>query len=93
MGFYCKLKEEVHVTRIIEMISTKLLTRNDIEQRVLKKREYLKEYPITEIPEEDDVKKWTSFLPPIVPYKIGSIRSVTKEREKELIDEMRQEKP
>lgn len=87
-----KIKEEVYVTRITEIISTKLLARNDVEQRILKKREYLKEYPITEIPEENDVKKWTSFLPPIVPYKIGTIRSVTKEREKELIDEMRQGK-
>lgn len=84
-----KVKEEQYVTNIKGVIEQFLYKRNDIVNLYDVKREYLLTHPEENIPESHDVKKWKSFLPPIVPFKVGSIRSITKEFKDELIEELR----
>ena len=44
---------------------------------------------IEEIPEENHYKKWTSFLPPLFKINSGTIRTISKDLEKELMDSMK----
>ena len=84
-----KIKEEQYVSNIKGVIEQFLYKRNDIVNLYDVKREYLLTHPEENIPESHDVKKWKLFLPPIIPFKVGSIRSITKEFKDELIEELR----
>ena len=86
-----KLKEEVYVNKIKDTIEKFLIKDVEVENLYLDKKQYLTIHSFEEIPDENDYKKWTSFLPPLVNINLGSIRTISKDLEKELMDSMKKQ--
>lgn len=83
-----KFKVDVYVTNLKTMIE-KLIKNDEIRNLYVLKREDLESTTIETIPSELQVQKWTSFLPPLVSYHIRELRNVTKEFEKDLLEQMK----
>jgi hypothetical protein len=80
-----KLNTDVYVSKISETIET-IILRPDIKSLYDNKRE-LREVEI--VPEEHNVAKWLTFLPPVVPYEMGTIQTVPREFENDLLELIR----
>jgi hypothetical protein len=67
--------EKMTVTMIQEQlkkIATIALKNGEIDERYLKKREFLVINEIDDIPQEHSVQRWSHFLPPLIQYAIQS---------------------
>ena len=86
-----KLKKEVYVEKIKDIIEKHLIKNTTIENLYLKRKEYilLNNIVFDEIPQEHSLNKWTTFLPPIVPIKLKSISAPTKDFYQELMKKMK----
>ena len=82
-----RLKIDVYNTSIKSMID-KLVKTDDVRNLYVTKREDLGSKSET-IPDEIQIQKWTSFLPPLISYKIRTLQNVTKEFEKEFFEQMK----
>ena len=65
-----KYKQEVLTTRIKTLLENNIMTRPEMEELYVKKREYILLNPELIAPDEHSISKWKHFLPPIVPYEI-----------------------
>jgi hypothetical protein len=65
-----KYKAEVLTTRIKTLLENNIMTRPEMDELYVKKREYLLLNPELIAPDEHSISKWKQFLPPIVPYEI-----------------------
>lgn len=86
-----KLKKEVYGEKIKDMIEKFLIKNITIENLYLKRKEYIliNNIVFDEIPQEHNLKKWTTFLPPIVPIKLKSINAPTRDFYQELMKKMK----
>lgn len=84
-----KLDQATCSKKIKETIELFLMKNMEIQNAYLEKRKYLVQHPNEAIPDELDVAKWTGFMPPIVKFEMPSLRTVTKDFEKNLIDEVK----
>jgi len=82
-------KKEVIISRIKGSIDEVLLPNPEVKRKFEEKTDYLLTNPSTEIPEEHDISKWTSFLPPLVNYKIKHLVNISIEFKKSLINDLR----
>ena len=59
--------------------------RQDVQKLYENKRDYLVNYPDQDIPADVDVKRWTHFLPPVVPFSVeaNTVTGISEEYEKE----------
>ena len=80
-----KLSSDIYVSKLSEILGT-IILRPDIKSLYDIKRE-LREVEV--VPEEHNVARWLSFLPPVVPYEMGTIQTVPREFESDLLDLMR----
>jgi len=65
-----KYKPEVLTTRIKTLLENNIMTRPEMEELYVKKREYILLNPELIAPDEHSISKWKHFLPPIVKYDI-----------------------
>ena len=70
----------------IKDVMERIIIRQDINERFLKKREYILLHPDDIIPEEHSISKWVSYLPPIVDVSLKQLNTITEQFEKELVD-------
>jgi hypothetical protein len=74
----------------IKKIVSSVLKIVEIDERYLKKREFLIANPEEDIPDEHNIEKWKHFLPPIIDTNIiGSLRSVSADFKTEFISLMK----
>jgi len=74
----------------IKKIVSSVLKIVEIDERYLKKREFLISNPEEDIPDEHNIEKWKHFLPPIIDTNIiGGLRSVSADFKNELISLMK----
>lgn len=85
-----KIKITEYENKIKETIEKYLYIRTDIIKLYDVKRHYLVLHPEEDIPEYHNIKNWTSFSPPVVPFKVGSIRAITKDFDKEFLEQLKQ---
>jgi hypothetical protein len=86
-----KYSVDVLSKRIQTIIDKYVITRSDITDMFLKKREWMQLNPVLVAPEEHSIKKWRHFLPPLVQFSILSkIRNIGGDFEEELYSVMRQ---
>lgn len=89
-----KYKAETLTTRIKTLLENNIMTRPDMDDLYLKKREYLLLNPDLSVPEEHKISKWKHFLPPIVPFDVTKqIRNVTSDFVSELESQMKKGNP
>lgn len=82
-----KLNTVALTGRIKDVIDKHMMKRNDVQDLLSQKREYLILVPDQEVPDDHSIKKWTQFLPPVVPINvIASLRGITSEYKSELMD-------
>ena len=75
---------------IIESI---VIKHNEVDEMYLKKREYMLNHPIREIPEDFVVEKWRHFMPPLVDTNIiKGLKSVAEDFSKEYMELLRRGK-
>lgn len=80
-----KVKLEIYISKIKDTLKS-IADKPNINAMYNLKREL----HITEsIPEEHNVSKWLTFLPPVVPYEMGVIQTVPREFENDLLELMR----
>ena len=79
------LSKDIYVSKLSETLET-IIRRPDIKSLYDIKREL---HGDEIVPEEHNVAKWLSFLPPVVPYEIGTIQTVPREFENDLLELMR----
>jgi hypothetical protein len=71
-------KDEVKVAANIKTFINKyLINNNDVQQRMKEKAEYLMFNKEERIPEEHDLTKWSTFLPPLQRFHIRSLEPIT----------------
>jgi hypothetical protein len=84
-----KLDVNIYVSKIREALEKFIVnTRPDIMDMYLRKREYITEHPNSLVPEEHSVDKWRSFLPPVVPFKMIGLQTISKDFERDFLDTM-----
>ena len=64
-----KLSSQILLNRMKKVVELILQNNYEIQDLLLKKRNYIAENPQVLV-EEHDIKKWTSFLPPLLDYTI-----------------------
>ena len=82
-------KQEFILTRIKSSINDVLLSLPDVKRKFDEKTEYLLTTPANAIPEEHDIKRWSQFLPPLVPFKIKRLANISDEFKKSLMNDLR----
>jgi hypothetical protein len=82
-------KSEVIMKKIKEAIDTVLLINPDVIRKFEEKTNYLLTSPVTEIPAEHDIAKWTQFLPPLVSFKIKNLVNISPEFKRSLLSDLR----
>lgn len=80
-----KLNLDIYVSKLSETLKN-IIVRPDIISMYNIKREL---HSNEVVPEEHNVAKWLSFLPPVVPFEMGTIESVSREFENDLLELMR----
>lgn len=71
------------VARMKEIIEKFVVTRPEINELFVRKREYMLLHTDEVTPQEHSISKWNHFLPPVVEYSISNVRNVTGEFEKD----------
>jgi hypothetical protein len=69
-------KQDFILNKIKGSINDVLLTLSDVKRKFDEKTEYLLTNPANSIPEEHDIKRWSQFLPPLVPFKIKRLANI-----------------
>jgi len=82
-------KQEFILNKIKSSINDVLLALPDVKRKFDEKTEYLLTNPTNSIPEEHDIKRWSQFLPPLVPFKIRRLANISDEFKKSLINDLR----
>ena len=83
------LKKENYVDKIKDILETKIMTNPEIGLLYENKHKYLELHPQETIPKEHHIDKWTSFMPPVVPFELKGLRTVSKDFEKELLEALK----
>jgi hypothetical protein len=74
-----KTKEEVIASKIQGFIENYLIVNQDITRKFQEKEAYLLLNGGKEIPQEYSIDLWTNFLPPLMPFKIKGLMSISQE--------------
>jgi len=72
-----RIKEEKLADTIKIFIIRYLLPYSEVEQKIREKVEYLLANPEIDIPNEHNITKWSTFLPPLTRFHIKSLQNVT----------------
>ena len=83
------LKKENYVDKIKDILESKIMTNPEIVALYENKHKYLELHPQESIPDVHHVNKWTSFMPPVVPFELKGLRTVSKDFEKELLEALK----
>lgn len=84
-----KYNENIIMNRIKQTIDKVLLKKSEINELILKKKEYLILNPEKRIDNTVGIKRWVEFLPPLVDIKLHkSITNVSPEFKKEIYKNM-----
>lgn len=75
--------------RIKAGIDGYLIQLPEVQRKFAEKTEYLLTNPATDIPEEHDIAQWSDFLPPIIPFKITHLTTISQEFKRSLISDLR----
>lgn len=75
--------------KIRAVIDTTLLQLNDVQRKFVEKAEYLLTTPSNTIIEEHDISNWTSFLPPLTPFKIKHLVNISDEFKRSLVNDLK----
>ena len=84
-----KTKEQQIADKLKGFIETYYLANGDIVRKFQEKIEYLTLAPEEFIPSEHNVSKWTTFLPPLKPFKIDGLQSITPEFKKGILGDFK----
>ena len=82
-------KQEFILNKIRSSINDVLLGLPYVKRKFDEKTEYLLTNPANSISEEHDIKRWSQFLPPLVPFKIRRLANISDEFKKSLINDLR----
>mgnify|MGYP001328798920 CR=1 FL=1 len=75
-----KLNEEKIFTRMMTVIEKYILSNDNVENKLTTKREWLILNPNKLIPKEHNIKKWNTFLPPVVKFTIiNSLHNISSD--------------
>jgi hypothetical protein len=75
--------------QIKAVIDTILIRLPEVERKILEKTQYLLTNPINTIAEEHDITKWTDFLPPLIPFKIKHLETISDNFKSSLISNLK----
>jgi hypothetical protein len=82
-------KSEVIFKKMKLVIESILLNLSDVKTKIIEKTEYLLLNKEEQIPQEHDVSKWLQFLPPLVPFKLSNLTTLSNEFKNKLLSEMK----
>jgi hypothetical protein len=77
------------VNNIKKFITKNLINHKDIMQRIIDKTQYLLTNPSESIPEEHDLTKWSTFLPPLKRFYVRSLENVSESFMTTLINDIK----
>jgi hypothetical protein len=82
------------ITERIKIVIEKFFSnRDEIQQAITKKRDYIALHPVDEIVKEHSIQRWRGFMPPVVPFSLAdSIRHIASGLEEELMTTLKQGK-
>lgn len=85
-----KLNEKKLISKLEATMNKTIIPQEVVQKKIREKIEYnMLNLDDKSIPEEHDIKKWTTFLPPLQNIKHKTITSVTKEFQEEFIQDIR----
>lgn len=85
-----KINAETLSKRIEEILKTYVITRDDVDDMYLKKRQYMELYPELVSIQEHNISKWHHFLPPVVPLdNIKSLKNVGSDFKNDFMELLR----
>ena len=87
-----KVKVADNVKMIVDNLNRCILPSSIVDNKYKAKLAFLSEHPESDVPEELSGSKWLTFLPPLVPNVMKTLRSVSRDFEKEFITLMREGK-
>jgi len=75
--------------KIKATIEEQLLQLPEVKMKMEEKTKYLLTAPPDEIPAEHDIANWTDFLPPLVPFNIRHLTTISDEFKRSLLSDLR----
>jgi hypothetical protein len=88
-----KTKEDVIAAKIQAFIENYLITNQEITRKFREKEAYLLLHGGKEIPQEHSIDLWTNFLPPLMPFKISGLASISQEFAEGLLADLQRGSP
>jgi len=79
-----RLKQEDISKKIRGFIDNYLLELPEVKRKMDEKTEYLLISPEVEIATEHDIKKWSQFLPPLIPFSIKNLNDISSDFKRQL---------
>lgn len=84
-----RMNAEKVQARIRAVIDTHLVQLPDVVRKFAEKAEYLLTAPPSDIPAEHDISQWTDFLPPLAPFHIKQLATISDEFKRSLVNDLR----
>jgi hypothetical protein len=79
-----RLKQEDISKKIRGVIDNYLLELPEVKRKMDEKTEYLLISPEVEIATEHDIKNWSQFLPPLIPFSIKNLNDISSDFKRQL---------
>lgn len=86
-----KWTDKIIASRILDFLKKRVVLRNDVNDMIVRKREYMILHPDDTVPNIHNVSnKWKEFLPPLIPFKVStSLQGTSREFDEETMKLMR----
>ena len=72
-----KLSKASIIKKMESVLNKFVITNNEVQEKLIEKREYQKINPVETIPFEHSINKWINFLPQLNNIKLGTIENVS----------------
>ena len=82
-------KEPVIEEKIKQHIDKYYLDMSEVKRRFGEKIEYMMSNPGNDIPAEYELNKWTTFLPPLIPFKLKTLENISDEFKSSLLSQLK----
>jgi len=84
-----KFKPSKFVSKMTAIINKFILSSDLVKEKIRNKEEYLLHNKENDIPEEVDIKNWSTFLPPLRTVNTGAVAPITGEFEAQLLQDLK----
>ena len=75
-----------NIFKKLKMIVTKVIEKLEVQDKLKQKMEYLLTNDDSDIPDEHNVEKWKTFMPPLVKFKVTTLKNISADFKRNIVN-------